>query len=398
MAVTDGRACLFRPRTPDSHPRVTFLELFFDLVFVFAVTQLSHDLRAHFSVTSLLQAAMLMLAVWWVWIFTAWITNWLDPDRTPVRLMLLALMLLGIVLSSSIPEAFGARGLTFALCFASMQLGRTVFMLAAIPKADLALSRNFQRVLVWLTLSAVAWVAGGCLTGRQRMALWAVALLIEYLGPAVRFWTPRLGRSSVGDWNVDGPHLAERAGLFIIIALGESILVIGDTFAEAHWRASTLAAFLSAFVASVTMWWLYFDKGAELGVEEIQRAPNPGRLGRNAYTYLHLPIVAGIVLFAAGNELALTHPGERADLQTSVGIIAGAMIYLVGLGLFKHTLRGRWQPSHLAGLALLAALSFVAHSLPALALATAGALVLVTVAIWESRDVTAREARKAGTA
>lgn len=128
-------------------------------------------------------------------------------------------------------------------------------------------------------------------------------------------------------------------------------------------------------------------------MEEIQRAPHPGLLGRSAYTYLHLPIVAGVVLFAAGNELALIHPGERADLQTSIGIIAGAMLYLVGLGLLKHTLRGRWPPSHLVGLGLLAALGFVARSLPALGLATAGALVLVTVTIWESRDVTAREAR-----
>jgi low temperature requirement protein LtrA len=392
MGDSSGGVSLFRARGPGAHQAVTFVELFFDVVFVFAVTQLSHELRANFSPLGLLETAILMLAVWWVWIYTAWITNWLDPNRTPVRLMLLALMLLGLGLSSSIPEAFEERGLVFALVFVAMQVGRTLFMLAAIPAADVALKRNFQRVLAWLALSALAWIGGGCAEGEHRLALWGLALVIEYLGPALRFWTPGLGRSSIDDWDVHGPHLAERAGLFIIIALGESVLVIGDTFAETHWNAARLAAFAAAFVASVSMWWLYFDKGAELGVEHIRRAPNPGRLGRNAYTYLHLPIVAGIVLFAAGNELALAHPGEPADFQTTVGILAGSMLYLLGVGLFKRTVRHRRLVSNLVGLGALLALWLVAPYLPALGLAAAGALVLVTVAIWETRILQSEEA------
>jgi low temperature requirement protein LtrA len=392
MVDNRGRASLFRARGPGSHQAVTFVELFFDLVFVFAVTQLSHELRAHFSPLGLLETALLMLAVWWVWIFTAWITNWLDPDRTPVRLMMLILMLFGLVLSSAIPEAFEHRGLVFALAFVGMQVGRTVFMLAAIPASEIPLKRNFRRVLVWLVVSAVVWIAGGVAAGELRLALWALALVIEYLGPALRFWTPGLGRSSVDDWKVDGPHLAERAGLFIIIALGESVLVIGDTFAETHWTAARLAAFVAAFVASVAMWWLYFDKGAELGVEQIRRASNPGRLGRSAYTYLHLPIVAGIVLFAAGNELALAHPGEPADFQTTVGILAGSMLYLLGVGLFKRTVRRRRLVSNMVGLGALLTLWLLAGHLPALGLAAAGALVLVTVAIWETRTLRHQEA------
>jgi low temperature requirement protein LtrA len=387
MADSQRGASLFRARGPGTHQAVTFVELFFDLVFVFAVTQLSHELRAHFGPLGLLETAMLMLAVWWVWIYTAWITNWLDPDRTPVRLMLLILMLFGLVLSSSLPEAFEHRGLIFALAFAGMQVGRTIFMLAAIPAAEVALRQNFRRVLAWLASSAVVWIAGGCAAGERRVALWVLALVIEYLGPALRFWTPGLGRSSVDDWKVDGPHLAERAGLFIIIALGESVLVIGDTFAETRWTAARLVAFVAAFVASVAMWWLYFDKGAELGVEQIRRAPNPGRLGRNAYTYLHLPIVAGIVLFAAGNELALLHPGQPAEFQTTVGILAGSMLYLAGVGLFKHAVRRRRLMSNVAGLSVLLALWPMAGHLPALGLAAAGALVLVTVALWETRTL-----------
>jgi low temperature requirement protein LtrA len=385
------RPSLFRDRTGDEHSRVTFLELFFDLVFVFAVTQLSHELRMHFSALGVLETAMLMLAVWWVWIFTAWVTNWLEPNRTPVRLMLLGLMFVGLAFSSALPEAFGHRGWIFALAYASMQIGRTLFMLRAIPPENASLARNFRRILVWLTTSAVFWLLGGTVPDEARLVLWGIALVIEYLGPAVGFWVPAMGRSSVDDWNVEGGHLAERAGLFIIIALGESILVIGHTFAEARWTAARLTAFAFEFISSVAMWWLYFDRSSDLGAAQIRQAPNPGRLGRLAYTYLHLPMVAGIVLFATGNELALATPGDPADMKTTVGVVGGAMIYLIGVGLFKQAVRGWYQPSHIAGITALGGLWFVALKLPALALTAAGCLVLVLVAVWEARKLPARE-------
>src|SRR5919109_3588280 len=137
---------LLRARQAHEHSRVTFVELFFDLVFVFAVTQLSHLLLEHLSILGAVQTALLMMAVWWVWIFTSWVTNWLDPQRTPVRLMLFALMLAGLVLSMSIPEAFESRGIAFAAAYAFMQVGRSLFMLWALARHSQANFRNFQRI------------------------------------------------------------------------------------------------------------------------------------------------------------------------------------------------------------------------------------------------------------
>src|SRR5215510_13701832 len=141
--------------------RVTYTELFFDLVFVFAVTQLSHNLIEHFSVLGLIETTLLLMAVWWVWIYTSWATNWLDPERTPVRLMLFALMLAGLVLSTSIPKAFADKGLALAGAYVFMQVGRCLFMLWALRHHSAASYRNFLRITSWFILSGVFWIAGG---------------------------------------------------------------------------------------------------------------------------------------------------------------------------------------------------------------------------------------------
>src|SRR5215218_4118062 len=160
-------------RTPDSgEQRVTPLELFFDLVFVFAVTQLSHLLLGHLSIRGALETLFLLLAVWWVWVYTAWFTNWFDPERLPVRLVLVAVMLASLLMSVAIPDAFGERGLMFALAFVAIQVGRTAFAVLTLG-ASHPLSGTFWRILAWLVAGGVLWVAGG--TGRRRGALRTVA-------------------------------------------------------------------------------------------------------------------------------------------------------------------------------------------------------------------------------
>lgn len=221
-----------RARSPHEHNKVSFTELFFDLVFVFAITQLSHFLLKHLTLMGAVQTGILFLAVWWVWIFTSWVTNWVDPERTPVRLMMYGLMLAGLVLSTSIPEAFEGRGLSFALAYVSMQVGRSLFMIWALKQHDWDNFRNFQRITAWLATSALFWLAGGLAEHDLRLWLWLIALAIEYVSPSLGFRTPGLGRSATTDWLVEGGHLAERCGLFVIIALGESILVTGATFSE----------------------------------------------------------------------------------------------------------------------------------------------------------------------
>ena len=382
-----ARRNVLRPRSGHEDSRVTFVELFFDLVFVFAVTQLSHLLLAHLSALGVVQTTLLLMAVWWVWIFTSWVTNWLDPDQAPVRLMLFVLMLAGLVLSTSLPQAFETSGLAFAAAYVFMQVGRSLFMLWALGRDRPGSRRNFQRITLWLALAGVLWIAGGLAGQDARLGLWAGALFVEYLSPSVGFWVPGLGRSRTADWDIEGGHIAERCGLFIIIALGESVLVTGATFGALGWAPVTTAAFLAAFVGSVAMWWIYFDIGAGRGSRLIASSADPGRLARLAYTYIHLPIVAGIIVAAVGDELVLAHPTGHGSPATTAAILGGPALYLAGNLLFKRATAERLPLSHLGGLVLLALLIPLAGLASPLAIATAATLVLVLVAAWEWRSL-----------
>jgi low temperature requirement protein LtrA len=369
---------------PNQHSRVTYAELFFDLVFVFAVTQISHTLLGRFTPLGALQTTLLFLAVWWVWVYTSWITNWLNPELTPVRVLLFALMLGGLVLSTSIPKAFESRGLWFAVAYAAMQVGKTVFLLASIPRTRPSIRMNAVRITAWLSMSAVFWIAGGFAQGHSRLVLWAVALAIEYVSAAVRFWIPKYGASLIEDWTVEGGHIAERCAGFIIIALGESIVVTGATFADLARTTETVSAFMSAFIGALAMWWIYFHKGAEAGSELISKSSEPGRLARLAYTYLHMPIVGGIILSAVADELVLTHPADHSDLKTVVSAIGGPLLFLLGTILFKHTIRGWLQLSHGVGIIGLAILAWFAAALSPLMLSILTTVIMIIVAAWES--------------
>lgn len=374
---------LLRERNRDA-AKVTFVELFFDLVFVFAVTQLSHLLLAHLTLAGVLETTLLLMAVWWVWIYTSWVTNWLDPDRPAVRLMLFALMLAGLVLSSSLPKAFGEKGLVFACAYVAMQVGRSLFMLWALRRDSPQNYRNFQRITVWLIVSGVFWIAGGLTEGQERLLLWSSALVIEYLSPTVGFRVPGLGRSTTAQWDVDGAHLAERCALFIIIALGESVLVTGATFSELPWQGVTVATFVIAFVGSVAMWWIYFNLGAERAHHRITNTQDPGQIARLAFNYLHLPMVAGIIVSAVADELVLAHPTGALELKVSACILAGPALYLFGNMLFKRAISGYWALSHGVSLVLLAALVPAAPYLSPLALYAIAAAILLMVAAWET--------------
>lgn len=375
---------LLRARAPHQHHRVTYVELFFDLVFVFAITQISHTLLAHFTPLGVLQTTILFLAVWWVWIFTSWITNWLDPERTPVRVMLFALMILGLLLSTSIPKAFETRGLAFALAFVAMQVGRSFFTFLSIPKSQAGWRMNLLRITLWMICSGVFWIAGAFAEGQARLILWIIAVAIEYCGPAMRFRFPGLGATPLGDWEVEGGHMAERCALFIIIALGESIVVTGATFAATAWTATTIMAFVVALIGSIAMWWVYFHIGAEAGAEEISHSEETGKLARLAYTYLHLPIVAGIVVSAVGDELLLAHPDGHSDMKAMLSMIGGPFLFLVGTILFKRSIRGIFQLSHLVGIGLLIVLTPFAHFLSPLALSSVTTAIMLIVAAWEA--------------
>ncbi len=375
---------LLRERRAHEHARVTYVELFFDLVFVFAVTQLSHGLIAHPTPLGLVHTGLLLLAVWWAWVFTAWFTNWMDPERTPVRIMLFVMMAAALVLAAAIPDAFEARGLVFACAYVFIQVGRSLFFLIGVWREP-AHRLNFSRIVAWLSLAAVFWIAGAFQHGEARLLIWAVALAIEYASPAMGFWTPGLGRSNAADWSVEGGHLAERCALFTIIALGESVIVTGATVVGLPWTAEVVAAFASALVCSIAMWWIYFSSTAEAASEAIARSDNPGAIARVAYTYSHLLPVAGIIVAAVGDEWVIHHPAGHTDVKTAAAVIGGPALFLFGSLIFKLAVFRRWSATRVTGLALLAALVPVAGQVSPLALSVLSTLALVLVGAWETR-------------
>ncbi|GEK22397.1 low temperature requirement protein A [Cellulomonas xylanilytica] len=371
-------------RHGDGHDgsRVGYIELFFDLVFVFAVTQLSHSLIAHPDLTTLLHTLILGWAVWWLWIDTTWVTNWLDPEKVPVRTMLLVLMLLGLLMSSAIPEAFEGKALLFAVPFVLIQVGRTLFTVWAMGRHWPENAENFVRITVWLGVSGAFWIAGAMTHDeRTRLVLWVVAALIDVVGPRALFWVPGMGPTNPHTWSVRGSHMAERVSLFLIISLGESIIVTGTAFAELELDATTLLAFLAAFASTVLMWLLFFDRSEQSATAYFSSQTNPGMVAQTAYTYVPFLLIAGIVLTAVADELVLLHPLGHTSTWTAALVCGAAAVYLLGNAFFRRATGGRWSVAHLVGVVVVLAVFLLRDALTPLALnwVTNGVLLAVIV-------------------
>jgi len=302
--------------------------------------------------------------------------------------MLVALMMLGLLLSASIPEAFGDKGLLFAGAYVAMQVGRSLFATYAMKSVDRSNHLNFIRITTWLAVAGVFWIVGGLLEHEARLIAWVIALAIEYAGPAAGFAVPGLGRSAASDWDVSGAHMAERCALFVIICLGEAILVSGRTFSELPVSGLTSVVFVTGFIGTVTMWWLYFRFGHGRAAHRIEHDETPGSLARQAFTYGHIPILAGIIVHAVAVEFMFSHPHETGDLGIAAAVLGGSGLFLIGNLWFKGATSGRMPLSHLAGLVFLILLAFVAPFIEVYLMGMLATLVLIVVAAWEYRSLT----------
>jgi low temperature requirement protein LtrA len=364
MAGTDPivpELAIIRTRQ-EGEQRATFFELFFDLVYVFAVTQLSHHLLGDLSWETAAETAFMLLAVYWAWNYTTWMTNWFDPDTVPVRLVLVFVMLASLLMAVAIPEGFAEHALLFACAYSGMQIGRNAFVVAVTPPGRF--NQNFRQILAWSVMSAPLWVAGGIVDDAGlRWVLWLGALGLDLAAPLAAYWLPRVGRTPMSQWQIEGAHFGERFELFVIIVLGETVVLAGATASDRVLSTEVVAALLLAFLSSTALWWLYFGQIAGTVLERIRMATleERGQIGRDIYTYLHLPIIAGIVLVAVADELVIAHPADDLGDAGALVALVGPALFLVGLMAAAARLDlAQSRPRAGAVLALLAAVPFAA--------------------------------------
>lgn len=378
---------VLRERDGDASVRVTNMELFFDLVYVFAITQLSDFLFAHQSARGALQALILFTAVWWAWNYTAWATNWIDPEQAPVAFLMVVLMAISLVMSAAIPRAFAGRALPFAAAYVLLQLVRSAFMVGAFARGD-RMRRNYAQLLAWSAIAGVLWIVGALVHGDGRIMVWLAALVLDLGAPAAGFRLPGAGPTRMEDWTLNGSHLAERCQLVLMIALGESVLRVGLTFAEQHGTASVDGAFVVGFIASAALWATYFLRHAERGADAISAsAAQAAAVGRAAYAYAHAIMVAGVIVVAVAIRLTIEGPGREVTTAFGLTMLGGPVLYLAGLVLFKRSVQRGSVVSPLAAAAVLALLTIAAVAgVDRLVLCVLATLVLVALAVGAARD------------
>jgi len=364
-----------------SHPTTT-VELFFDLVFVFAVTQLSHLVLAELSVAGVARAAFLLLVVWWAWIYTTWMVNWFDPASAVVKAVLVAVMLASLLMAASLPEAFGTRAWLFAGAYVALQVGRNLAAMILISRPH-RLRGVFERLLVWSVVSGAIWLAGAALAPGRRLLLWGPALAIELLAPLLGYWLPGRGAATTVDYEIEGGHFVERCQGFIIIALGESIVVTGATAASKGLTPLVVLCLTIAFLEAAALWWLYFGAAAEHSRTVMFLRADSGRLARDAYTYLHLPLVAGIIMSAVGDGLLIADPHRMLHGVALAMMVGGPSLYLLGENLFRLRMTGTINAKRVATAACLGALALLGDRVSAITLNGTIAALLIALAVWE---------------
>jgi low temperature requirement protein LtrA len=363
-------------RSAGGPQQAAFLELFFDLTFIFALTQLSFLLARHLDLTGAFQTLVLVSALFWVWFATALLTNAFKPEQTRLQFTVMATMVGGLVMAATVAEAFGKRGLVFAIAYTAIQLGRNVVVGISVRGDS---RRIVMRALFWVSVSAALWITGALFHGTVRDALWAFAVVLDYATYALGYPAWGIDRTPA-EPPILGGHLAERYRQFFIVALGEQVLVTGLALRGSHFEAYQNAAFLVAFTTTALLWRIYIHRSGELLATAIEMSAKPARLARSA-SYAHLVMVTGVVVTAVGQELIFAHPLGHTPPSWAAVILGGPALFMAGRSFFEYWVFNRISKVRPIGLLLLAALTPAALVLPpiGLAIATAGVLALIAV-------------------
>jgi low temperature requirement protein LtrA len=364
--------------------RVTPLELFFDLVFVLSFTQVTLKMAENPGWESLGEGLLILAAVWWAWCAYAWLTNSIDPDQTLNRVCMFAAMGGMLVVSLSIPDAFGDRGVLFGCSYFFVRAVQLVLYVR--NTAGAAEGGDLQAILKLapgFLLGSALLVVAGLLDGGARTSIWILAILIDWSTPLF-FGTD--------EFHLEPGHFAERHGLIVMIALGESILAIG---AAAGFTLSTGQVFAALFgiAAVAALWWAYFDVVAIVAERRLTEAPSGEQapLARDAYSYLHFPLIAGIVLLALGLKETLAATGDQLETVPALALTAGPALYLLGQVAFRERVLGTFSPHR--AFAALALLALIPLALGADALVSLAAVAVVLAILIAYEAVHYREQR-----
>jgi low temperature requirement protein LtrA len=382
--VGEGGAALLRGGI--SATRATFLELFFDLVFVFALTRVSQRLiddvstRGRDPFRESAQTVLLFLALWMVWTMTAWVTSRYEPERAAIQFVVVASMFGSLVMAVAAPRAFSGRALPFAAAYAAIQVGRPLLLTLALrghPRRSITV-----QIMIWAAVGAVPWLFGALLPAAQEV-LWTLTLAWDYIGLALGWPLPGVGSARASGWAVAGEHLAERYQQFFLIALGETILVLGLTFSGAAFSAAGILAFTLSFLTTALLWRIYFHRAGHVLADALRVARRPGVLGESA-SWTHLLIVAGVLLTGVGYELVLAHPYGSAAPGWPVFVTGGPALFLGARARFEYEIFGRVSRSRVVGVVALLALAASARWLPPVGVLGLAALVLAGIAAGDA--------------
>jgi low temperature requirement protein LtrA len=373
----------------EAEQSVTALELFFDLVFVFAITQVTRFLYEDPTWLRLVEAIAILMALWFAWTGYAWLGNTAGTDEGAVRVVLLGVMGPLLIASLAVPNAFGKDALTFGIAFffvRAMHVGAYRILARDNPRLQAVVARLARTILP----AAVLLVAAGALPGTGRALCWIGALTIDYGG---------LLLGGTENWRVQATHFAERHRLIIIIALGESIVALG--VGTGKLGAGVIACALLGIAVAAALWWTYFDVVATVAERKLREADEAtrARMARDSFSYLHLPMVTGIVLFAFGVKTTLAHVHAHLPNVEATALAGGVALYLLALSLLKRRNIGSFNQPRLTAAALLALLVPAVTRLPALgALGLVAAVMCGLVAYETWRYAEARDRIRHGTA
>lgn len=366
-------------REPQEPRPIAYIELFFDLAFIFALTELTRSLVQDLTMGGALRTLLLLAAVWWVWSVTAWSTDWFDPNQPFVRALLTWVMFGGLLLAAAVPKAFRQYAMIFAATYLAIHLGRGAMLMYALRGHPAA--RRSWRVAVWFAITGVAWVAGALVPAAQ-VPLWSVAILVDATIPLAGYPVPKLGRSTQQELQVSAAHLTERYAQLVIVAVGELILVSGLSLRDAGFHLASTVAFVLAFVNALLFTNIYYLPAGK----GIASAEEPSRiLARRAllFAYLHFILLAAIVAAAAGHELVIAHSDQPGPHSDRVVLVAATALFLAWRTALVALIRRRlswWLPLGMAAVA--AALPAMVRLPPAAVSAVVDA-VLLLVALAE---------------